>query len=95
RPSPHLPETPGAGSRGRSRLRDRDHGHDHDRLRRGRTPVDETRGYRVPGDPREEDEGAPPNGNDALEHRLRQLLTKWEDDLQRLRDKLRLDLLSL
>ncbi|AAN09959.1 putative protein E4 [Bos taurus papillomavirus 3] len=96
---PHLgpiPETPGDG-RGRPRLRDPDHGHGHDR-RRGRTPDHERRTYptRRPGDhPEEEDEEEAETNNRALEDQLRHLLEKWERDLDRLRRKLKEDLLSL
>ncbi|BAJ12076.1 E4 protein [Bos taurus papillomavirus 11] len=90
---PNLPETPGDG---RSRSRHRDLGPDRDRPRRNRTPEEERRGYRGNnrGDPLEEDEGSPQN-NVSLEDRLRQLLDKWEDDIGRLRQNLRLALLAL
>ncbi|AVX45446.1 E4 protein [Bos taurus papillomavirus 24] len=87
---PSLPETPGAG-RGRARYRDPDH----DRPRRGRTPEEERRNYRHPGGPREDEEEEHRNPSGTLEDRLRQLLEKWERDLEHLRERLRLDLLTL
>ncbi|AVX45659.1 E4 protein [Bos taurus papillomavirus 26] len=85
---PNLPETPGDG---RGRNRHRDLGPDRDR-RRPRTPDDERRGHR--DDPRETDERTPKN-NVSLEDSLRQLLEKWEKDLEHLREGLRLALLDL
>ncbi|QYI89506.1 E4 early protein [Bos taurus papillomavirus 30] len=90
---PHrIPETPGAGDRGRSRHRDPDHDHDRDRdRRRGRH---DNRHYHRPGGHPEEDTEEDLD-NEALEDRLRRLLTKWESDLERLREQLKADLLSL
>ncbi|CAF05689.1 E4 protein [Bos taurus papillomavirus 6] len=107
---PRRTRTPADGGRGRSRSRGPDRGRDHGRGRhRGRTPDNERRRTPEPTNPpvdkedeeeteeevEEEEEEGYEYEKIPLEDSLRKLLDAWETDLQKLRNKLHDDLLSL